>query len=164
MNGSAFWVGTTLVAHVLSVCVCACPQPSRHYPGFPHGPWPGHSAPLSSLRKPGGGPGPGRVTHLCSQYSGAPPLTLEGIKDQVLYVLKLYDKIDPEKLSVNFHFMKDLGLDSLNQVEIIMAMEDEFGNIYLLWIYMLGVLILLFLRKELSLCSPGYIPVDSSVV
>lgn len=24
--------------------------------------------------------------------------------------------------------MKDLGLDSLDQVEIIMAMEDEFGN------------------------------------
>ncbi|XP_037670909.1 LOW QUALITY PROTEIN: acyl carrier protein, mitochondrial [Choloepus didactylus] len=70
---------------------------------------------------------PGKVTHLCRQYSEAPPLTLEGIKDRVLYVLKLYDKIDPEKLSVNSHFMKDLGLDSLDQVEIIMAMEDEFG-------------------------------------
>ena len=41
--------------------------------------------------------------------------------------MKLYDKIDPEKLSVNSHFMKDLGLDSLDQVEIIMAMADEFG-------------------------------------
>ncbi|GAB5582982.1 acyl carrier protein [Prionailurus iriomotensis] len=55
------------------------------------------------------------VTQLCRQYSDAPPLTLEGIKDRVLYVLKLYDKIDPEKLSVNSHFMKDLGLDSLDQ-------------------------------------------------
>ncbi|XP_054956007.2 acyl carrier protein, mitochondrial isoform X2 [Pan paniscus] len=70
---------------------------------------------------------PGRVTQLCRQYSDMPPLTLEGIQDRVLYVLKLYDKIDPEKLSVNSHFMKDLGLDSLDQVEIIMAMEDEFG-------------------------------------
>lgn len=34
----------------------------------------------------------------------------------------------PLQLSVNSHFMKDLGLDSLDQVEIIMAMEDEFGN------------------------------------
>ena len=42
----------------------------------------------------------------------------------MLSVLKLYDKIDPEKLSVNSHFMKDLGLD---QVEIIMSMEEEFG-------------------------------------
>ncbi|XP_028938762.1 acyl carrier protein, mitochondrial [Ornithorhynchus anatinus] len=61
------------------------------------------------------------------QYSDLPPLTLESIKERVLYVLKLYDKIDPEKLSVSSHFMKDLGLDSLDQVEIIMAMEDEFG-------------------------------------
>ncbi|XP_006027194.2 acyl carrier protein, mitochondrial, partial [Alligator sinensis] len=55
------------------------------------------------------------------------PPTLQGIKDRVLYVLKLYDKIDPEKLTADSHFMKDLGLDSLDQVEIIMAMEDEFG-------------------------------------
>lgn len=56
---------------------------------------------------------------------------LEGIKHRVLYVLKLYDKIDPEKHSVNSHFMKDQGLNNLDQVEIIMAMEDEFGNTYL---------------------------------
>lgn len=29
--------------------------------------------------------------------------------------------------------MKDLGLDSLDQVEIIMAMEDEFGNAGCAW-------------------------------
>ncbi|KAM5152144.1 acyl carrier protein, mitochondrial [Mantella aurantiaca] len=63
----------------------------------------------------------------CRQYSEGPPLTLEGIAERVVYVLKLYDKVDPEKLTVNSHFMKDLGLDSLDQVEIIMAMEDEFG-------------------------------------
>uniref|UniRef100_A0A2K5J4H1 Acyl carrier protein n=1 Tax=Colobus angolensis palliatus TaxID=336983 RepID=A0A2K5J4H1_COLAP len=67
-----------------------------------------------------------RAVRLCRQ-TDMPPLTLEGIRDRVLYVLKLYDKIDPEKLSVDSHFMKDLGLDSLDQVEIIMAMEDEFG-------------------------------------
>ncbi|KAM8844776.1 NADH:ubiquinone oxidoreductase subunit AB1b [Spinachia spinachia] len=64
---------------------------------------------------------------LCRQYGDLPPLTLETIKDRVLYVLKLYDKINPEKLQITSHFMKDLGLDSLDQVEIIMAMEDEFG-------------------------------------
>uniref|UniRef100_A0A2K6FPD5 Acyl carrier protein n=1 Tax=Propithecus coquereli TaxID=379532 RepID=A0A2K6FPD5_PROCO len=83
---------------------------------------PGASQPASVLAQV-----PSQVTHLCRQYRDAPPLTLEGIKDRVLCVLKLYDKIDPEKLSVNSHFMKDLGLDSLDQVEIIMAMEDEFG-------------------------------------
>lgn len=64
---------------------------------------------------------------LCRQYGDLPPLTLETIKDRVMYVLKLYDKINPEKLQTTSHFMKDLGLDSLDQVEIIMAMEDEFG-------------------------------------
>ncbi|XP_022612653.1 acyl carrier protein, mitochondrial [Seriola lalandi dorsalis] len=63
----------------------------------------------------------------CRQYGDLPPLTLETIKDRVMYVLKLYDKINPEKLQTSSHFMKDLGLDSLDQVEIIMAMEDEFG-------------------------------------
>uniref|UniRef100_A0A8C8RV27 Acyl carrier protein n=1 Tax=Pelusios castaneus TaxID=367368 RepID=A0A8C8RV27_9SAUR len=60
-------------------------------------------------------------------YSDEPPLSLETITERVLYILKLYDKVDPEKLTVDSHFMKDLGLDSLDQVEIIMAMEDEFG-------------------------------------
>ncbi|KAB0389535.1 hypothetical protein E2I00_001809 [Balaenoptera physalus] len=59
--------------------------------------------------------------------SGENRVLQEGIQDHVLYVLKLYDKTDPEQLSVNSHVMKDLGLDSLDQVEIIMAMEDEFG-------------------------------------
>ncbi|MBN3306825.1 ACPM protein, partial [Amia calva] len=67
------------------------------------------------------------LVQLCRQYGDLPPLTLDSIKERVLYVLKLYDKINPEKLSVSSHFMKDLGLDSLDQVEIIMAMEDEFG-------------------------------------
>ncbi|XP_075292565.1 acyl carrier protein, mitochondrial [Opisthocomus hoazin] len=63
----------------------------------------------------------------CRRFSELPPLTLGDIRERVLYVLKLYDKIDPEKLTAESHFMKDLGLDSLDQVEIIMAMEDEFG-------------------------------------
>jgi NADH dehydrogenase (ubiquinone) 1 alpha/beta subcomplex 1 len=49
------------------------------------------------------------------------------LKDRVLLVLRLYDKIDPEKLTLDSHFMNDLGLDSLDHVEVIMAMEDEFG-------------------------------------
>ena len=57
-----------------------------------------------------------------------PPLDMASIRDRVLLVLKLYDKVDAEKLSLECHFMNDLGLDSLDQVEIVMAMEDEFGK------------------------------------
>ncbi|XP_018401373.1 PREDICTED: acyl carrier protein, mitochondrial isoform X1 [Cyphomyrmex costatus] len=60
-------------------------------------------------------------------YSHKDPLTLDIINQRVLLVLKLYDKIEPTKLTLDSHFMDDLGLDSLDHVEIIMAMEDEFG-------------------------------------
>ncbi|XP_035419375.1 acyl carrier protein, mitochondrial [Cygnus atratus] len=72
-------------------------------------------------------PPPAAVPPPCRRLSDLPPLTLPAIRERVLYVLKLYDKIDPEKLTAEAHFVKDLGLDSLDQVEIIMAMEDEFG-------------------------------------
>ncbi|XP_028035952.1 acyl carrier protein, mitochondrial isoform X3 [Bombyx mandarina] len=65
--------------------------------------------------------------HGIRKYSGGPPLTLDLIKSRVLLVLQLYDKINPEQLTVDSHFMNDLGLDSLDHVEVIMAMEDEFG-------------------------------------
>eukprot|EP00088_Acartia_fossae_P063730 TRINITY_DN7792_c0_g1_i1.p1 TRINITY_DN7792_c0_g1~~TRINITY_DN7792_c0_g1_i1.p1 ORF type:complete len:165 (+),score=47.10 TRINITY_DN7792_c0_g1_i1:45-497(+) len=60
-------------------------------------------------------------------YSSAEPMDLKSIEQRVLLVLNLYDKINPDKLTVESHFVKDLGLDSLDHVEVIMAMEDEFG-------------------------------------
>merc|ERR1712039_954065 len=61
------------------------------------------------------------------RHSGAPALTLETIEQRAILVLNLYDKIDNSKITLDSHFMKDLGLDSLDHVEVIMAMEDEFG-------------------------------------
>ncbi|XP_018017359.2 acyl carrier protein, mitochondrial isoform X3 [Hyalella azteca] len=49
------------------------------------------------------------------------------IESRVLKVCKEFDKINAEKLTPESHFMKDLGLDSLDHVEVIMALEDEFG-------------------------------------
>lgn len=42
--------------------------------------------------------------------------------------------ISTPQLKASSHFMKDLGLDSLDQVEIIMAMEDEFGKLVNLYV------------------------------
>ncbi|GAB6025915.1 Acyl carrier protein 1, mitochondrial [Chamberlinius hualienensis] len=67
------------------------------------------------------------IVQIQRSYSDKMPLTLEIIRDRVLLVLKLFDKIDPNKLTVDSHFMNDLGLDSLDHVEVIMAIEDEFG-------------------------------------
>ncbi|XP_015435860.1 PREDICTED: acyl carrier protein, mitochondrial isoform X3 [Dufourea novaeangliae] len=49
------------------------------------------------------------------------------VEERVLKVIAAYDKISADKLQVDSHFINDLGLDSLDHVEIIMAVEDEFG-------------------------------------
>ncbi|CAB3227310.1 unnamed protein product [Arctia plantaginis] len=49
------------------------------------------------------------------------------IEGRVLKVCKAYDKLKCSQLSLESHFINDLGLDSLDHVEVIMAMEDEFG-------------------------------------
>ncbi|CAF4932176.1 unnamed protein product [Pieris macdunnoughi] len=72
---------------------------------------------LTSVQKP----------QFVRNYSHGPPLTIDIIKSRVLLVLQLFDKVNPEKLSLESHFIQDLGLDSLDHVEVIMAMEDEFG-------------------------------------
>nr|ACO11609.1 Acyl carrier protein, mitochondrial precursor [Caligus rogercresseyi] len=60
-------------------------------------------------------------------YSATVQLTLQKIEERVLLVLNLFDKVDNSKLNLDSHFINDLGLDSLDHVEVIMAMEDEFG-------------------------------------
>ncbi|XP_075623775.1 acyl carrier protein, mitochondrial [Balearica regulorum gibbericeps] len=122
-----------MAARVLSACVRrllprpppAAPRPAALGTLCPRCPRasPGAAPPLPQLLAQV----PRAAWPLCRRFSDLPPLTLADIKERVLYVLKLYDKIDPEKLTAESHFMKDLGLDSLDQVEIIMAMEDEFG-------------------------------------
>ncbi|XP_015110177.1 acyl carrier protein, mitochondrial isoform X2 [Diachasma alloeum] len=54
-------------------------------------------------------------------------LTPNEIEERVLKVVAAYDKISADKLSLDSHFMNDLGLDSLDHVEVIMAIEDDFG-------------------------------------
>ncbi|KAL6586826.1 Acyl carrier protein 2, mitochondrial [Orobanche minor] len=49
------------------------------------------------------------------------------VSDRVLSVVKNFQKVDPSKVTPNAHFQNDLGLDSLDTVEIVMAFEEEFG-------------------------------------
>ncbi|KAK4779847.1 hypothetical protein SAY87_015953 [Trapa incisa] len=49
------------------------------------------------------------------------------VTDRVIYVVKHFQKVDPSKVTPTAHFQKDLGLDSLDTVEIVMALEEEFG-------------------------------------
>lgn len=49
------------------------------------------------------------------------------LEEQTMDVLRLFDKVDPSKVSLEAHLINDLGLDSLDVVEVVMAFEDEFG-------------------------------------
>ena len=42
-------------------------------------------------------------------------------------VVKNFDQIDPSKVTPDTKFADDLGLDSLDIVEVVMAIEDEFA-------------------------------------
>tara|TARA_B110001452_G_scaffold238608_1_gene219211 strand:+ start:363 stop:791 length:429 start_codon:yes stop_codon:yes gene_type:complete len=48
------------------------------------------------------------------------------VTDRVTGCLKNFQKVDPTKVSETSHFLNDLGLDSLDTVEVVMAFEDEF--------------------------------------
>nr|ACG30082.1 acyl carrier protein [Zea mays]ACG31297.1 acyl carrier protein [Zea mays] len=53
-------------------------------------------------------------------------LTRDEVIDRILDVIKSHPKIDPSKVTPEAHFEKDLGLDSLDTVEVVMAIEEEF--------------------------------------
>jgi NADH dehydrogenase (ubiquinone) 1 alpha/beta subcomplex 1, acyl-carrier protein len=49
------------------------------------------------------------------------------VTDRIITVVKNFDQVDPAKVSPDTIFSKDLGLDSLDIVEVVMAIEDEFA-------------------------------------
>ncbi|CAD7695900.1 unnamed protein product [Ostreobium quekettii] len=48
------------------------------------------------------------------------------VTDRVIAVVKNHEKVDQSKVNPTSSFQKDLGLDSLDQVEVVMAFEEEF--------------------------------------
>lgn len=49
------------------------------------------------------------------------------VQDRIISVVKNFDKVDPSKVTSTSKFGDDLGLDSLDSVEVVMAIEDEFA-------------------------------------
>lgn len=61
-------------------------------------------------------------------YSHAPELTTEIISDRIFELLESFDKIaDKSKITPSANFSKDLNLDSLDIVEVVMNIEEEFS-------------------------------------
>ncbi|CAK9299913.1 unnamed protein product [Gordionus sp. m RMFG-2023] len=51
---------------------------------------------------------------------------IKNTEERVMKVLQLYLGKDSPKITLESNFITDLGLDSLDLVEVVMAMEDEF--------------------------------------
>ncbi|MCJ1296134.1 hypothetical protein MMC34_007699 [Xylographa carneopallida] len=61
-------------------------------------------------------------------YSAPAGLSKEEVEGRIMDLLKNFDKVsDASKLSNASHFSNDLGLDSLDTVEVVMAIEEEFS-------------------------------------
>ncbi|WPH00334.1 Hypothetical protein R9X50_00315900 [Acrodontium crateriforme] len=61
-------------------------------------------------------------------YASSSGLAQEEVTGRIIDLLKNFDKVtDASKLSATSHFTNDLGLDSLDTVEVVMAIEEEFS-------------------------------------
>eukprot|EP00037_Helgoeca_nana_P027668 m.318139 g.318139 ORF g.318139 m.318139 type:complete len:128 (+) comp27569_c0_seq1:2015-2398(+) len=60
-------------------------------------------------------------------YGSAAPPTVAEVEAKILSILRTNSKIDDSKLQINADFIEDLGLDSLDLVECVMFVEDEFA-------------------------------------
>ncbi|KAF1979962.1 acyl carrier protein [Bimuria novae-zelandiae CBS 107.79] len=61
-------------------------------------------------------------------YSASAGLSKEQVEGRIMDLLKNFDKVtDVSKLNGESHFHNDLGLDSLDTVEVVMAIEEEFS-------------------------------------
>lgn len=49
------------------------------------------------------------------------------VTERIVQVVQNFDKVDRDKVTPESKFAEDLGLDSLDAVEIVMAIEDEFA-------------------------------------
>ncbi|KAF2203043.1 ACP-like protein [Delitschia confertaspora ATCC 74209] len=61
-------------------------------------------------------------------YSAPASLSRDEVEGRIMDLLKNFDKVqDVSKLNPQSHFVNDLGLDSLDTVEVVMAIEEEFS-------------------------------------
>jgi len=64
---------------------------------------------------------------LARGYASGGGLSLEDIKTRITDVIKSFEKVDPNMVKPEAKFTDDLGLDSLDAVEVVMAIEEEFN-------------------------------------
>jgi len=64
---------------------------------------------------------------IIQHFSSVTFLPTDVVSERIIQVVKNFDKVDPAKVHASSKFADDLGLDSLDAVEVVMAIEDEFA-------------------------------------
>merc|ERR1719157_15624 len=59
-------------------------------------------------------------------FCAATFLDVAAVEERVINVVQNFEKVDASKVNPASHFTNDLGLDSLDTVEMVMAFEEEF--------------------------------------
>jgi NADH dehydrogenase (ubiquinone) 1 alpha/beta subcomplex 1, acyl-carrier protein len=80
------------------------------------------SANFSALRRQ-----PPPLMFLRSFASDSSFLDPAEVTARIIEVVKNFDQVDSNKVTEKVKFTEDLGLDSLDVVEVVMAIEDEFA-------------------------------------
>lgn len=70
---------------------------------------------------------PATLPSFARGYASGGGLTQEQIQQRITDVIKSFEKVDPSKITPTASFTGDLGLDSLDSVEVVMAIEEEFN-------------------------------------
>ena len=67
------------------------------------------------------------VPALARGFAAGGSLGGDEIRTRIEEVLRSFEKVDPAKVAPSASFTGDLGLDSLDAVEVVMAIEEEFN-------------------------------------
>ncbi|KAJ3218385.1 hypothetical protein HDU67_005934 [Dinochytrium kinnereticum] len=67
------------------------------------------------------------VSSVFSRSYATDALSLNKVQERVLKVVTGFEKVEAAKVTLDAHFVNDLGLDSLDQVDLTMAIEEEFS-------------------------------------
>ncbi|CAG8565239.1 9185_t:CDS:2 [Acaulospora morrowiae] len=68
-----------------------------------------------------------RIIPFQKSYSAKASLSHSNIESRIIEILKSFDKVDPTKVTPQARFVDDLGLDSLDTVEVVMNIEEDFS-------------------------------------
>uniref|UniRef100_A0A1D1YE30 Acyl carrier protein n=1 Tax=Anthurium amnicola TaxID=1678845 RepID=A0A1D1YE30_9ARAE len=67
------------------------------------------------------------MTSMQRYYSAESGLSRQNIESRIIDIVKAFDKVDETKVNSEARFADDLGLDSLDTVEVVMNIEEDFS-------------------------------------